>query len=199
MKDTKVTLISKSMFSVATAVILFAGCGTDTNTDTSTDIPTTSIEQTNEVVNHAPVATFDKFMINRDVSYDGQLTATDVDGDALAYVIVTQPSHGTVVIYDNGCFTYTPDDGYEGTDSFSYRATDDLSACAVKTVTVEVNAPIIQTPTAPSDLTVTALSSTSLQLTWDDNSDNEEGFVIYKDGRPICTTNENVTTFIVSC
>ncbi len=46
-----------------------------------------------------------------------------------AYVIspaYLAPQHGTVVLHEDGSFTYTPDPGYTGTDSFTYRShTDD--------------------------------------------------------------------------
>jgi hypothetical protein len=34
------------------------------------------------------------------------------------------PAHGTVVLRSNGSFTYTPDAGFYGGDSFSYRVSD---------------------------------------------------------------------------
>ncbi len=64
---------------------------------------------------------------------------------------VTTPVHGTLTINADGSFTYTPDVGYSGTDSFTYRlfttATDtetddsmDLFSDVV-TVTITVTAP----------------------------------------------------------
>jgi hypothetical protein len=34
------------------------------------------------------------------------------------------PAHGTVVLRSDGSFTYTPDAGYSGFDSFSYLVSD---------------------------------------------------------------------------
>jgi hypothetical protein len=43
----------------------------------------------------------------------------------------------------------------------------------------EVAAPVVITrPKAPTNAVATALSSTAIRLTWEDNADNEEGFVI---------------------
>jgi hypothetical protein len=195
-------------FSVSFANIIFifififlAGCGGGTSTP---DKPIQNVQQKenpkkSDVVNNIPVATFSTFNISKNIRYDGQLTATDADGDILKYTIVTQPLHRTIVIHDNGCFTYTPDAGYKGSDTFSYRASDDISSCAVKTVTVNVSEPTIQTPTAPTNLIIKALSTTKLKLTWSDNSNNEEGFVIYRDGKLVATTNANETQKIICC
>ena len=58
-------------------------------------------------------------------------TAYDPDGNAIVYSVPEQglpggPSHGTVVV-DNatGTFTYTPDEDFTGTDTFSFVASDD--------------------------------------------------------------------------
>jgi endo-alpha-1,4-polygalactosaminidase (GH114 family) len=183
-----------------TISLIFLGCG-----DSSNQIPEKkTIEKKEEIVksdmtNIAPVATFDKLDINRDIRYAGELTAIDADGDLLKYEIVTQPEHGSVVIYENGCFTYTPEQGYTGRDTFSYIARDEVSACAIKTVTVNVVAPTIQPPAAPTNLMITALSTTKLKLVWQDNSENEEGFVIYQNGQLVATTDENVSEKIICC
>ncbi len=50
-------------------------------------------------------------------------------------------------------------------------------------------------PSAPSDLTATAQSSSSIVLSWTDNSNNETGFKIYRDGELISTTSANVTSY----
>jgi hypothetical protein len=56
------------------------------------------------------------------------LLANDADADS-AYILVnghTDPAHGTLTAFDNytGAFTYTPQPGYVGPDSFTYRVTD---------------------------------------------------------------------------
>ncbi len=60
---------------------------------------------------------------------------------------VTQPAHGTLSIDlfafdDGGAFTYTPDEGYEGLDSFRYRAWDEWEGLVSDygTVVVDVQA-----------------------------------------------------------
>lgn len=90
---------------------------------------------------------------HRTNSATGTLEAYDPDGDKLCFEIVSYPENGAVVLSDrdSGRFTYTPDAGYTGGDSFEYVARDvygNYSACA--TVSVSVSA--TQTSVVFSDI-----------------------------------------------
>ena len=74
--------------------------------------------------NHAPVCPDDSFTTPQNTAHNGTLTCTDADGDSLTYGAVGNPAHGTLVVNANGSFTYTPNAGYFGPDSFTYNATD---------------------------------------------------------------------------
>jgi hypothetical protein len=49
---------------------------------------------------------------------------TDDDGDVLSAELTSGPSHGTLTLLNNGTFTYQPEPGFLGTDSFTYVALD---------------------------------------------------------------------------
>ena len=49
---------------------------------------------------------------------------TDPNGDPLTAILVTGVSHGTLTLNANGSFTYTPNAGYSGPDTFTYKAND---------------------------------------------------------------------------
>ncbi len=70
---------------------------------------------------------------------------SDPDGDALTAAKATDPAHGTVSMAPDGTFTYTPQPGYRGVDSFTYRAQDDgigaLGDLATVSITVGNSAP----------------------------------------------------------
>lgn len=66
---------------------------------------------------------------------------SDIDGDTLSAILHTGPSNGTLVLNSNGSFTYTPADGYSGTDSFSYRAFDGSAEGALTQASITVQAP----------------------------------------------------------
>jgi hypothetical protein len=66
--------------------------------------------------------------------------ANDVDpeGDALVAVLVTGVSHGTLTLNPNGSFEYIPGVGFNGIDSFTYRAFDFFQESNDAIVTVAV-------------------------------------------------------------
>lgn len=87
----------------------------------------------------APVAKALEITTYRGVPYRAQFLSTDAEGDAITYDIKQAPQKGTVVV-DGADFTYTPDEGVTGSDSFTYTATDaagNTSAPAEVTVTIE--------------------------------------------------------------
>ncbi len=62
---------------------------------------------------------------------------TDVEEDAFTAVVAAPPAHGTLTLNPNGTFTYQPAANFNGTDSFTYRATDTRpSSPATVTITV---------------------------------------------------------------
>lgn len=77
-----------------------------------------------------------------DVSVYGQLSATDPEGDALRYLMVSYPKKGTLRLSEeSGLFRYTPMAGMTGTDSFSYVVRDGYgNYSGIATVRVEVTA-----------------------------------------------------------
>ena len=56
----------------------------------------------------------------------GTLVASDADGDALIYTIVTNGTKGTATVTDatTGAFSYTPAANANGIDSFTFKARD---------------------------------------------------------------------------
>ncbi len=62
---------------------------------------------------------------------------------------VNDPSNGTVVVNDGGTpddisddtITYTPNDGFNGTDTFEYTVCDAMDNCDTATITVTVGTP----------------------------------------------------------
>lgn len=90
----------------------------------------------------APVANDDSY----DVAQDDQLNVgapgvlgndTDADGDPLTASVVSDPLYGTLTLNADGSFTYRPNAGFAGNDSYSYAADDGTSTSeAVVSLTV---------------------------------------------------------------
>ncbi|MCP5531676.1 MAG: DUF642 domain-containing protein [Akkermansiaceae bacterium] len=94
-------------------------------------------------INHPPVAVADSYTTNVDtaltVPAPGVLANDDdEDGTSITAVLDTDVSHGTLSLDPNGGFTYTPDAGYLGPDSFTYHATDGVLDSAIVTVDLSV-------------------------------------------------------------
>ena len=51
----------------------------------------------------------------------------DAEGDTLTVSVETPPQHGALVLDPDGTFTYTPEDGFTGVDSFRYTVSDGAS------------------------------------------------------------------------
>jgi len=66
----------------------------------------------------------------------------DLTGASLVATQATAPSHGTVALALDGGFVYTPDEGFTGTDTFTYEAWNGTSYSGIATVTVKVLGPV---------------------------------------------------------
>ncbi len=78
---------------------------------------------------------------------------TDSNGDTLTAVILTGPANGTVTLLADGLFTYKPNTGFSGTDTFTYRVLDNKGGIDTGLVTIVVNA--INHAPAGTDATLT--------------------------------------------
>jgi len=88
-----------------------------------------------------PAAVDDSFTTDEDVNLDENVLTNDTLGDAPNTVSeVSGVSNGLLTLNADGSFTYDPDVGFSGTDSFTYRLTDADSETSDATVTITVNA-----------------------------------------------------------
>src|SRR6184192_3088189 len=131
------------------------------------DVATVTITVT--PVNDAPVAANDDSYTTAE---DTQLTVSapgvlandsDVDGDALSAVLVSNPTHGTLTLNGDGSFSYMPALNYNGVDSFTYKASDGQAQSDVATVTITVT-PVNDAPVAANDDSYTTAEDTQLTV-----------------------------------
>jgi len=99
-------------------------------------------------INNAPLTVADHYSVTEDtpltIASSAGLLANerDPDGDPLYVVVDQAPSHGGMSLNADGSFTYTPDEGYTGTDTLTYKAIDTSGASSVATVTFDVHADV---------------------------------------------------------
>ena len=95
-------------------------------------------------VNDAPLASSDAYTTNQGrpltVVASGLLANdSDVDGDALTARLAATSANGSVTVNVDGSFTYSPADGFSGSDSFTYVANDGTVDSSPATVTITVD------------------------------------------------------------
>ncbi len=92
--------------------------------------------------NTPPVAVDDDYATPEDTildPLDGVLINDfDDDGDPLTARLISDLSHGELILQQNGTFTYTPDSNFVGEDTFQYVANDGQDDSNVATVTIDV-------------------------------------------------------------
>lgn len=108
-----------------------------------TDTATVHVTVTN--VNDPPVAAGESYTIDQDtpltVTAPGLLANdSDIDGDTLHAVSYSggATAHGTLAGNADGSFTYTPNPGYAGSDSFTYRVSDGTVSSVPVVVTITI-------------------------------------------------------------
>ncbi len=129
--------------------------------------------------NDAPVAVAQSLKVDDGKATPITLKASDADGDRLRFSIVSPPKHGTLApgpqFASDGKLVYTPQSGFIGPDSFTFKAGDGTidSSSAVSMDVVHVNSPPVAgegTLTTPEDtpltITLTAKDADKDPLTY---------------------------------
>lgn len=103
----------------------------------------------------APIAKDDSYEVAQDslnsIDAKSGVLANDMNPDGksvLTAVLEVEPEHGTVVLAEDGSFTYESEAGYEGPDAFAYKTVNEAgleSDMAVVTLTVlhKNHAPVV--------------------------------------------------------
>jgi Ca2+-binding RTX toxin-like protein len=79
-------------------------------------------------------------VLANDTDPDNTTPPLNADLTAVRGAGTTGPSNGVLLFNPDGSFTYTPNAGFSGTDSFTYQATDGSLSSNVATVTITVEA-----------------------------------------------------------
>ncbi|CAN7618225.1 tandem-95 repeat protein [Variovorax paradoxus] len=99
--------------------------------------------------NRGPEGKAEPVATEQDKPISGHVQATDPDRDMLNFTVAKGPEHGTVTVDPStGQFLYTPNPGYEGSDSFEVTVSDGRGGTTTVKVPVTVS-PVNDAPTAP--------------------------------------------------
>jgi predicted extracellular nuclease len=134
--------------------------GTDSFTftvnDGTVDSNIATVTITITPLNDAPVALEDVYITDEDTALtvlvaEGVLVNdTDVDGDELTAILVSDVNNGSLDLAEDGSFVYTPAENYFGTDSFTYKVSDGTLESNTVTVSITIN-PVNDWVTANDD------------------------------------------------
>jgi hypothetical protein len=90
----------------------------------TSDPATVTIDVTPPRANNVPTSVPPKVTTAQDTPVTFTIPATDLDGDPVEFDSYNDAVHGTIDYLGAGQFTYTPDLGYSGPDTFHYDVTD---------------------------------------------------------------------------
>tara|TARA_B110000003_G_C16642522_1_gene530699 strand:+ start:92 stop:3292 length:3201 start_codon:yes stop_codon:yes gene_type:complete len=176
----------------------YANDGT-TDSNVATVTMTVSGEDDNPNTQNAAATT------DEDVAVVLQLSAEEYDGDSYSFAIINQPSNGAVSL-DGVNATYTPNQDFNGTDTFTFEATDDTGRFMnVGTATITVNPvndlPVLDDATtsasvdeeASVDITITATDVDGDQLSYQFSTSDNNGNQVNPQGN--ISISGNIFTF----
>ncbi|WP_424100227.1 Ig-like domain-containing protein [Moorena producens] len=133
-------------------------------------------------VNDSPFPVDDTVTTTEDTAVNINVLENDSDPEQdSSLTIVSEPRDGTAVVNDNGTpddvsddfITYTPNPGYNGSDSFAYRLNDGVTFPGTAVVNLEVTS-VNEIPEAIDD-TATTTEDTTVTIDVLDNDSDRDG------------------------
>jgi len=109
----------------------------------TSDPATVSVTVTVPRENHVPTSVSPSVTTAQDTAVTFTIPATDLDGDQIFFEYFQDALHGTVSNSGDSKFTYTPDLGFSGTDTFHFDVTDHRSTSYSYAVTVTVTPAVV--------------------------------------------------------
>ncbi|MFC1975980.1 Ig-like domain-containing protein, partial [Chloroflexota bacterium] len=166
--------------------------GSDSFTYTISDgnggTATATVSVTVNLANDPPVAVNDSATTNEDTAVAINVGSNDSDpnGDALVFSNFSDPANGSVVNNGVGAVTYTPDFGFNGTDSFTYQIDDGNGGTATATVSVVVNIAQNNPPVANDDsISVDKNNVVTINVLGNDSDPDNDSLTIDSLGAPV--------------
>ncbi|USF86791.1 Ig-like domain-containing protein [Candidatus Endoriftia persephone] len=158
---------SSSSGSESVSTVDAAGSSTSTG-DNSNAGSTNEGDGSAGTVNTVPTAIADNAETNQNSSVIIDILANDsgIDNSPITLTIAANPNSGSVQVNSDGTISYQPNNGFFGSDRFSYQLMDTDGDSAMAEVTITVNC--------------TSNCSAQLRLTWSENTTAQiSGYKIY--------------------
>lgn len=137
--------------------------------------------------NKAPIAEDTAFETYKNLELDEKLRVKDPEAQTMTFSVIRQPKRGSVMIHEDGSFTYTPKKNKVGVDSFTYTASDPAGKVS-REATVTIT---IVKPTDARQYTDTAGKRCRFAAEWMKNTGIFTGETL--DGNPCFSPDRPVT------
>ncbi|MEM7731901.1 MAG: Ig-like domain-containing protein, partial [Pseudomonadota bacterium] len=115
----------------------------------------TELDTLPQETNLAPSVPDSTVTTNEDNTITGVLSVGDENSGEVSFTIDTPPENGVVTLSETGEFIYTPNDDFNGEDSFTYTVDNGAGGSTTATVTVTVD-PVNDAPLLVTAVEVTA-------------------------------------------
>ena len=149
-------------------------------------------------VNDAPVLTAASFSGDEETTISGQVTASDVEGDAVTFTPAGPASHGSVTVGSDGAFEFQPPADFFGTATFGITATDVPGATGTHQVSIVVRN-VNDAPVAHDDELRVGTGTVTLSLLANDVDGDGDNLSVTALSQPrggtVSVTGGNVVSF----
>jgi uncharacterized repeat protein (TIGR01451 family) len=147
-----------------------------------------------------PKAVDDTVNTSQNSPVSGNVSSNDVYPPGSTFSVTTPPGHGTVTMNPDGSYTYTPANGYSGTDTFTYTVCEPApyqALCSTATVHVTVTPPnLFDPPFITKAVNVVDAKTLHWSITVDNNTNPAAQIVEIRDPLPAGMT---FTSGVVTC
>ena len=130
---------------ILTLILVLSACGGGGGGGGSTTPP--------PVTNNLPNAVNDNYSIDQDTSLSADVSSNDtgLQDAPVTYSVATAATSGGLSLSSDGSFLYTPEPGFTGNVTFTYRVTDNNGDSDTATVTITVNEVIVDNQPVAND------------------------------------------------
>ena len=145
--------------------------------DGVTDSNTATVSIKVDSVNDKPVVSGQSVSIKEDETVSITLEGSDEDKDDLNFTVLSQPKNGTLS-GSAPTLSYSPNENYSGSDSFSYKANDGAADSNTATVKITVNGVNDKPEVANQSVDVDEDESVSITLSGSDEEGDTLSFTV---------------------
>ncbi len=185
------TPASSFVVNSASSITAVVAAGTTTGRVTVTTPGGTATSPYDFVVRVAPTTVADSYTTPQNVTLTGNVLTNDIGTNPRA-ILINRPANGTLALNPDGSFTYVPNPGFTGTDSFTYYACDpNLPLLCGNPATVTISVVRVAPITVADSYTVPAGATLTGNVLTNDIGTNPRAILITRPANGTLVLNPN--------